>query len=304
MKRVSAQIVGAAVLVAGLAFAQPAQAGNGRSALARLPADTAMVLTVNVDRAKRSGMFKDVLAMAQKNVDTAKGLDLLKAQAQFDIAKDLKTVVIGFDKDFQTNEHAVLVIEGNFNAKKIMAFAKKSAKVVDAKHAGVRYYKVDKDAELMFGKGYVIMTKGGHMDRVIDAQKHHKNITSNKAFMRHYKGADTGKDFWFVGLIPPKAKNQMMGMSLDAIVASIDIAKGLVAKIRLAAADAATAQSMATMMQAGLAQSSNDQTVKTLGLENALKKVTIQANAANVDVGVSLTDAELATIKNLIKTFM
>ncbi len=304
MKRISAHVVGAAVLVAGLVLAQPAQAGNGRSALARLPADTAMVLTINVDRAKGSGMFKDVLAMAKKNADTAKGLDLLKAQAQFDVAKDLKTVVIGFDKDFQTNEHAVLVVEGNFDAKKIMAFAKTTAKVASAKHRGVSYYKVDNDAEVMFGKGYMIMTKGGHMDRVIDTQKSRKSITSNKAFMRHYKGADTGKDFWFVGLVPASAKNQMMGMNLDAIVASVNIAKGLVAKIRLAAADAATAQSMATMMQAGLAQGSSDATIKSLGLGDAIKKVTIKANAANVNVGVNLNDAELAKIKGLLKSFM
>jgi hypothetical protein len=288
----------------------PAEAGNGKAALAKLPKETSMVLTVNVDRAKKSSLFADAMKLAKQNPDMAKGIDLLKAQASFDVSRDVRTLVVGFDKDFDKTEKAVVLVEGKFNPKKFVKFAKASAnKVVDLAHRGIKYYEINGESDMALIKGYMVVTPKGHMKHVIDVHKGKApGVTRNAEFMKMYKGADTSKDLWFVGVLPQSVRSQAKGMlggnTVDGLTASVDIRKGLSTSVKLAASSSAGAQQLAGLMQMGLMQGAGDPSLKALGLADAVKKVKIKANAKNVDIDFSLTNAELQKIKNLLKNFL
>jgi hypothetical protein len=311
MMKTSVRLLGASALVLGLmAAGQPAYAGNGKAALNHLPKDTAMVLTINVDRAKKSGLFKDAMAMAKKDPDFAKNIDKLKAQTGFDVRKHVNTLVIGFDKDFDKNQKTVVMVEGKFNIKRMLAFAKKEkANVVAKSHAGVSFWEVDGDTEFASVKNFMVITKKGGMSGMIDVHKGKAaNASKNGELMRMIKGADTSKDLWFVGVLPQSLRSQAKGMlggnTVDGLTASIDIRKGLAAKLRIIASSAAGAQALSGLMQAGLAQGASDPSVQAMGLGAAMKKISISSKANNVDVAISLTKAELDKITGILKSFM
>ena len=132
MKMSASRLAGGIALALALLLATPtASAGNGKNALANLPKDTAMVFAMNVDRVKKSPLFKDVVKLAKNNPDFAKGIDLLKAEASFDVTRDVKTLVVGLAADFEKSQKGVFLMEGKFDAKKFVRFAKKNAKSIN-----------------------------------------------------------------------------------------------------------------------------------------------------------------------------
>ena len=63
--RFAHRFAGAAAFAVALATASAtAFAGDGRAALDRVPKDYGMVMSINVDRAKGSQLYKDAFAMA------------------------------------------------------------------------------------------------------------------------------------------------------------------------------------------------------------------------------------------------
>jgi hypothetical protein len=236
-------------------------------------------------------------------------MDMLKAQASFDVTRDVKTITIGLDSDFQSSEKGVVLVEGKFDQKKLLKFAQASgAKATAGKHMGVSFYTIE-EAEIAVIKGYMVVAPKGGMKSIIEVHKGKApNVKANGEFMKMYKGADTSKDFWMVAVLPKNLRtqlgSQLGGNGFDSMTASVDVKKGLITKLRLATATAAAAQSIAGLMKAGIAQSAGDPSLKALGLAGALQNVTVAATANNVDVGITLSDAELTKIKNLVKGFM
>jgi hypothetical protein len=303
-----AAVVGAAAL--GLTLVpNVAAAGNGASVLSSLPKDTGWVMNINVDRVKGSPLFKEALAMAKKNPELAAAMDMMKAQGGFDPTRDVKTITIGLESDFQTNQKGVVMVEGKFSGKMLLNMAKASgAKAVAGSHLGIAYYTIE-EAELAVFKGYLAVAPKGGMKTVIEVHKGKApSVKSNGEFMKMYKGADKSKDFWMVAILPKNLRqqlgSQLGGHSMDSFTASIDVKKGMVTQLRLATATSAAAQSIAGLMKAGIAQSAGDPSINALGLGAVLKNVTVSSSANNVDVGIKLSDAELTKIKNLVKGFM
>lgn len=303
-----AAVVGAAAI--GLTLVpSTAVAGNGSAVLSSLPKDTGWVMNINVDRAKGSPLYKEALAMASKNPELAAAMAMLKTQGSFDVTKDVKTVTIGLDGDFQTSQKGVVLVEGKFSEKQLLSLAKASgAKATADKHLGVSFWAIE-EAEIAVIKGYMVVAPKGGMKSIIEVHKGKApNVKANGEFMKMYKNADTSKDFWMVAILPKNLRSQLGaqlgGNGFDGMTASVDVKKGLVSKVRLATATSAAAQSIAGLMKAGIAQGASDPSLKALGLAGALQNITVAASANNVDVGVTLSDAELTKIKNLVKGFM
>lgn len=303
----------AGIVALGLALAATAtvaHAGTGKSALGKLPKDTSMVFTMNVDRVKKSPLFQDVLKLVQMNQEVSAAIAALKAQTSFDITKDVSTVVVGLNSDFQTSEKVVLLVEGKFDASKFLSFAKSNAtSVKELKHRRVSYYQMDGEACLAFLGDYLVVTPKGHITEVIDVHSGKAaSVKTNKPFMQLLADADTSKDFWGVFLFPADVRKQFKtqtgGYDLEGASAAVDIQSGLATDLRLATTSLAAATALASLVKIGVAAASSDPQAKAIGLGAALSRMTVTQSKANVDIGFSLTPAELATIRAMLKTFL
>jgi hypothetical protein len=311
MNKAPTRLAGIAALVLAVATSvTAAHAGTGKSALGKLPKDTSMVLTMNVDRVKKSPLFQDVLKLVQMNQEVSAALALLKAQTSFDITKDVHTVVVGLHSDFQTTEKVAIVVEGKFDAAKLLAFAKStSSSVKEHKHRRVTYYSVDGDMCLAFLGGYLVAAPKSHITAVIDVHSGKApSVKANKPFMQLYADADTSKDFWAVFLFPPDVRKQFKtqtgGYDLEGAAAAVDIQNGLATDLHLATTSLAAATALTSLVKIGVAAASSDPQAKAIGLGAALSRMTVSQSKANVDIGFSLTPAELATIRAMIKSFL
>jgi hypothetical protein len=311
--RFAHRFAGAAAFAVALATASAtAFAGDGRAALDRVPKDYSMVLSINVDRAKGSQLYKDAFAMAAKNPETRKTLDLLKAQASFDFSRDVKTLVFGINGNQPqaagSDPKMVVLVEGKFDMTKIGGFAKgQGKKVTEATHQGVKYWTVD-DGEMALMAPYMAITPKGAMTAVIDVFKARADsVKKNAAFMKMLGSTDTSKDLWGVFLIPQQAAGMIkaqFGHGVDAAGMSVDIKAGMKSKVQVSTASDASAKALADMAKPILATASTSPEVQAMGLGAAVKRVTISTNKNLLNVAFDLTDAELKSLKGMLGAFM
>ncbi len=300
----------AALVLALVATATAARAGTGTNALGKLPKDTTMVFTMNVDRVKKSPLFQDVLKLVQTNQGAAAAIAMLKAQTSFDVTKDVRTVVVGLHTDFQNTEKVALIVEGKFDAAKLLEFAKKnSTSVKELKHRRTTYYSVDSDMCLAFLGNFLVVAPKDQMTDVIDVHLGKApSLKANRPFMQLFADADTSKDFWAVLLFPPDVRKQFKtqtgGYDLEGALAAIDIQKGLATDLRLATTSLAAATALASLVKIGVSAASSDPQAKAIGVGAALSRMTVSQSKANVDIGFNLTPAELSTIRAMIKSFL
>jgi len=311
MRHAPTRLAGIAALVLAVALtATVAHAGTGKSALGKLPKDTSMAFTMNVDRVKKSPLYQDVLKLLQMNQEVAAALDLLKAQTSFDITKHVHTVVVGLPADFQTSEKVILIVEGKFDAAKFLAFAKSKATTVkEHKYRRVTYYTVDGEAGMAFLGNFLVITPKGGITEVLDVHTGKSpSVKANKAFMQLYDDADTSKDFWGVFLFPPDVRKQFKtqtgGYDLEGASIAVDIQSGLATDLRLATTSIAAATALASLVKIGVAAASSDPQAQAIGLGAALSRMQVSQSKANVNIGFSLTPAELATIRAMIKSLL
>jgi len=307
------RLAGAVAFAISLATAHAAAvAGDGKAALDRVPQDYGVVMSINVDRAKGSVMFKDAMAIASKNPDFQSKIDMLKAQAGFDVTRDVKTIIIGVNTDAAAtgggDQKAVILVEGKFDLPKIMKFAKTQAAgkaITEQAYAGVKYYAVE-DAEVAVIAPYMVVTPKGHMKNVIDVAKGKAaSVKKNAGFMKMLGTTDTSKDFWAVFMVPAMQAKMIaaqLGHGIDAVGASLDVAKGLNGKVAVATQDPAAAQAIAGIIKAQLPQI--QPMAQGMGLGDAFKRLVIASDKNMVTVAFDLTVAELTTIKNMLGQFI
>jgi hypothetical protein len=296
----------AVAAVLGTASA-PAFAGDGRAALDRVPKDYGVVLSINVDRAKGSALFKEAWTMAAKNPEMQKNLDMLKAQANFEFTRDVKTLTIGINGNSAANggdPQMVLLVEGKFDVKKIGAFAKTQGKTVaDANYAGVNYITID-DGEMAVMGNYMVVTQKGGMKAAIDVNKGKaQSLKANAAFMKMLGATDVAKDLWAVVLIPAQHQPTIkasLGQGIEGFGASVDVAKGLKSKVQVQTASDAAAKALADLIKSQLPQLAS--TAQGMGLGGALQRLTVTNNKSIMAIAFDLTVQELGIIKRFLGT--
>lgn len=310
--RFAHRFAGAAAIAVALATASAtAFAGDGKAALDRVPKDYGMVFSINVDRAKGSQLYKDAFAMAIKNPETKKTLDLLKAQASFDFSRDVKTLVFGINGNQQQpsgDPKMVMLVEGKFDMAKIGAFAKGQGKpVTEATYQGVKYWTVE-DGEMAMMAPYLAITPKGSMSAVIDVFKAKaESVKKNAAFMKMLGTTDTSKDMWGVFLLPQQMGGMVkaqFGHGVDAAGMSVDIKAGVKSKVQVATASDASAKALADMAKPILATAATSPEVQAMGLGAAVKRVSITTSKNLLNVAFDLTDAELKSLKGMLGAFM
>lgn len=310
--RFAHRFAGAAAFAVALATASAtAFAGDGRAALDRVPKDYGMVMSINVDRAKGSQLYKDAFAMAAKNPETKKTLDLLKAKASFDFSRDVKTLVFGINGAAQQaggDPKMVVLVEGKFDMTKIGAFAKGQGKAItEASYQGVKYWTVD-DGEMALMAPYLAITPKGSMSAVIDVFKAKgQSVKNNAAFMKMFSTTDTTKDMWGVFLVPQQVGGMIkaqFGHGVDAAGMSVDIKTGVKSKVQVATASDAAAKALADMAKMMIAQAASAPELQAMGLGAAVKRVNISASKNLCNVAFDLTEAELKSLKGMLGAFM
>lgn len=301
MKRLSA-----AAVLAVLAVAPAAHAGNGLGAAKLLPADTTMVLNINFKRLRGSPVYSDIIAAVRARDDYKKGAADLKA-AGINLEKDVDTLVLGARSNAAgSGDGVVLVAEGRFNAKKLVKVLRaKNADMKKRNHAGVAYYELADEGSIAILGNRVVLAENDRIPSVIDLFKGKgKAVTGRGAFKKLSSKIDKAKDIWFVAEVPAQksAGFGVPGMDgIEAVSGSLDLGSGLGVRLRVTSDTASKAAQLSATVKMGLGMASGNPQAKQMGLDVIAQKMVVVTDERDTIMKVDLTKAEAAKLKSAVE---
>lgn len=332
----------AAVCTFAILLASPAVQAQGTKALTQptkiLPADTELVFTINLQQILNSDVLKSnktivdlAKAKIQEQLDDKEVGKYLK-KANFDIFKDLSSVVVAYPAGRNDNE-AFILLQGNFDAEKIegaiMEASKEAGagvKVKNVKIANTSAFEVTPPGEKTMYMGILdkktmiaCVTKNDFADAVARFNGTKASTFKADVFKKLLETTNSKQSISFVAtgsLVNklaennPNANNDQAKMVLGALKqvegfsAAITIAKDIDFQLGVNAKDAETAQQFAGMANAALILAKTEVTKKAKTQENLAPVVDIvntlkaDANGSNLIIRGQIT---FATLEKLLQ---
>ncbi len=295
--RLALCVVGATLCAAG-----PAMAGDGTNLMKMIPAESQIVMVFDVADSRDSALLQkgwDSLIAAKPDAKAK------LAEIGLDPMKDIDTVLFaGSSKtgEFDDMASMVIIVEGRIPAGKLATVPG----VTSAKYQGVTIWTKDDSDVAMIGDKLFFAKKGAMKGAVDIALGKGKGKGANAAVSK--KGAalrkavaatDTKADLWMTVIIPEKSKIDMkkQGMSADVVSVGVNFTADIGTALRIVTDSSATAGKMVGMIQGQLGQL--PQLAGQFGLAKAAKSLTVAQDNANVNISLTLTEAELQSLMNL-----
>jgi hypothetical protein len=189
--------------------------------------DAQVVAGLRVDSAKSSAFGQYVLSHLSVN-DTK--LEEFTSEAGFDPRHDVSEIVIASNWKPNTPDNRwIVAAHGTFNISKITSTAVASGGIL-APYQGVNVVTLPASSNLQFATGIAFLNSSlalvGDVNSVQSAIDHNKNNTpADASIVTKAQGVSSGKDFWFVTLVPlsnfsasvPDPSGAMKGNLLAAI---------------------------------------------------------------------------------------
>jgi hypothetical protein len=298
-------------LLVSLASVGPARAGNGKRALGLLPADTALVISVNTKGARKSPLYPHVGRAARINADVSRALALIKSGAGFGVPGSVDTVVIGLAADFDRSAHITVVLEGAIDANKVDALVASYPKAVKRLvHNRVRYYRIDGLIDAVILRRSLVLTNKGRAKALIDLARARGvagKLTGNRSMMAMIAATDTGKHAWGVFAFPSSvraslAKALPAGKTLTGVSVSLDAPRGLSAKLRIMTSSATMAQTVVAAAMLGKSTLADRKKLRALGLSAVVRSSNVTRRGNDVDLAVRLDAKQLKQLVALLSS--
>ena len=189
--------------------------------------DAQVVAGLQVDSAKGSAFGQYVLSHLSVN-DTK--LEEFTAETGFDPRHDVSEIVVASNWKSNTPDNRwIVAAHGTFNISKITSTAVASGGVL-APYQGVNVVTLPASSNLQFATGIAFLNSSlalvGDVNSLQAAIDHNKNNTpADASIVTKAQGVSSGKDFWFVSLVPlsnfsasvPDPSGAMKGNLLAAI---------------------------------------------------------------------------------------
>lgn len=277
---------------------------GGVSDLSLLPADSELVLSINVAQLRSSAMWKDV---GQKIMDKANDNDELKefkAACGVDPVAQIQSVSIGMKGLGGDNPDGVIVVHGLDKSKLTAASCFDKLKAEAEKDGNT----ITKDGDVYLGKGKdpsdnvammfvnddTLLVAGGSLatkDAITAAAKGTSALKTSPAFTDIFKKINTSQSLWFVMNGNSQALGELaaMGMKPKAIYGSLNVTDGLSldAGARFNTPD--EAKNLADMAKK---YTDNPQ------IKGMVDKLDVKADGTDLSASVALSKAKLDALKS------
>jgi hypothetical protein len=268
------------------------------SDLSLLPADSELVMGLNIGQLSQSALWKQ---FGPKIMDKAAGgLADFKAQCGFDPLEAVKSIAIGLKGIGGTgNPEGAVVIHGPDKAKvtgcvdkmKAQAAAKGTEITVDGDVVIVKDKKGVSTAFTFVNDTTMLGVVGpnGTKDGVKDAAKGGSTLKSSATFVEMYQKINTQDSLWMLinGNAPFMSKASGMGVKPKAVFGSINVTDGLTLDLRVRLATPDEAAQFVNMMKG---QTGNAQ-VKAM-----FDKLDVTSDGADAKFSVAMSNQKLQAL--------
>ncbi len=263
--------------------------------LGLLPNDARIVLHLKARQAMKHPWVKAVVDKVAAVPRVEHQLSVFVDQYGIDPLRAMGDLTIAFPDRSRTGL-PLWVMKGQFDPKKVLKGAQKTAKLKTRKRGGVRYYTAPDGTGLAFLRDHTLVGDRAALERALKAAPK-KRGPRDKGFRALLGKTDQKAPIWFVGAISKDVRKQLGRRttalrSLETIRGTAHLSDGLVLRVRarLAPADA---QALVARGQAQLAAQKNSTMVKLSGLSLLMERVKLRAEGPVLTLDLELSAEEM-----------
>jgi hypothetical protein len=334
ISRSSLKQLGVSVVCGASLFAL-ACGGHGGSAskddLALVPQETQMVFGINVARVRGTAMWKkaiDVYTSAANEQQKKAYADFSGSCVDPASSDGIESIFVAMPDQSSPSKDGAAVIrlkaavdDARLNKCGTFLATRNNEKLVVTEYNGKKIYNSGSDASdnggltMLDGKT-LVLGSGPWLKKMIDitAGKEVASATKNATLSALVKRAKTSDAIWGVGVVPQGARDSMKGdarmaplASLQAVLGSVDFAKGLSFDVNMDTGSEADAKAINDQATQQLTQTKKSPQVMMLGVATMLEPIKTEAKGMTFRVSADYTqpqvDEMVARVTGLMKSF-
>ncbi len=271
-----------------------------------VPADTALLLSIDVAGSKRGPLFPKILRLVELSEELGRGLELLRAGADIDVRRNVTRITIAIAGNFPQSKRLVYVLDGQFDPGKLAAFAKRDSKAAMAlTYRGVPYYRLGGKAEVALLGSRLVIARKDAARAMIDLHLAKARATRpSKRLRGTLRTVNRSATVWMAFALPPALRAELAkkldGHPLDSIAVSVVAHSSLRVTLRLGAATSGAAVAIAAMIRSSLPGLAKGGEAKKLGLGAALSSAKVSRSRSSVVLTLNLGSRAMRGLQTLI----
>jgi hypothetical protein len=295
----ASRVAAAALVLAVLAVAFPARAGNGARLMRLVPDEAGFVGVVDLARVRRTPLFRagssQLLAAPHVDKMIAAGIDPLA---------DVDTLLIAGAASAVTGEgetFRLVVLEGRFSPLTPEKLFASGGQVMT--RGKIRYWTDGSVAAALVGKR-LIVADADRIERAIDAAIGTRPGSARSRKLAALRSAITATDTrhhaWLVAILPESLRVQARsaGAPLEALAIAATSTADLHLEVRGMVRDAEAANATAELIRGNLTGLA--QVLSSAGMSSLADSLTVDADAATVRLTGSVRGGEIDTVIGLV----
>jgi hypothetical protein len=289
----------------------PCAADDGKAALQLAAADASLIVSVNVERLRAAPLYHTLWISLLTSPDVSDALSQLKGGAGFEPERDLSTLLLLTPADVERSQNYLLVAQGRFDRARFLAFAQsKGASYQERVHEGVTFYEVGPLAALGFIDSFLVLGTPASLRGAADVLRGATpKLTDSPALTARIRRLDQTLDAWFVFSLPPTLRADLAAASglpsvseVSAFSGSLDLQAGLTLQLYVHVDTAASAEALATFINALLHALAKRPELISAGLSDALSLPKAIATKDEVSLRLYLSAADTLRALTLIQS--
>ena len=289
--------------VFALALLVPSLARQARASGAALelaPKDALGVLHADVEKLRKTQLFKDIEKEIREDVEGKKTLAKLRADAGIDPFKDITGVTVVFGPNMIKQSRDVLaIVEGTYNQAKVLKFIEQAEHEAPVAKTGPNgaYYLADHGSIAVAFRGKRVLLGAPQLvERALGK-------ADGKAVLAAVRAPVENDMLWFAAAANGEARSRlgMLGSdTLETLAVGFSAPAGAKLHVHAHFSDPAQAAALAKELTDALARSQKDPMLTQFGVEMLLKKVLVVAKNGDLDIAAELTKKELEGVQKVV----
>jgi hypothetical protein len=291
----------------------PAFAGNGQNLLQYVPADAAIVVSIDVEQLRSSSIYALAWGMITADSEVQEVLGEMESQAGFDPNADISGFLIALSGNDE--EKFSLLLEGRFETERITTFLATldATDMATIDYSGFTVYHDPSDTGgnktyfTFISDTIVAFGTQEELSAVLDTIGGAANVTTNASVNALITAVDMSGSFWFAGALSPTMMADMAGTPMAGMITmrgAGTLAGGLDIGYVLGTVGADEAAGLSEFLNQGLVEARTAPEIGAMGLGTVLESVAIAHTGTDVSITVAIPEATLNQLMGFLTAIM
>jgi hypothetical protein len=288
--------------------------------LARFPAETRVVASVDLARVRAAPLWARLAALAEEDPADRTRIQALASRTGLDPLRQIRRVVAAFPDSARQRGQFAVIIEGNgFDEKRLVAYAREEAAPrgirIEAASRGRRTLWTasgpERTAGFFLGDDRFVLGGGGWAELMVDLANDRKAERQGAAAgppsaaeaeeLAHLCARiDRTRALWFAAIVPLDVRRVLLddprhdsAASVTRLAAAVDLGPGLTADLVADLSNAADARVLVDRIQVSVREAKRNAKVLMLGLAPYLDALSARAEGPSLRVRLALGEPQL-----------